>query len=432
MEYTTIVAAGASEMAPLQFIAPYTGVTMARVLPRHRAATRSASTTTSRSKPSRTASSRCCSAARRAARRTRATSSTSTAACSSAPRRWPRSGRRPEGRQTAKPAGAPRDPRSAKHGQARSEGGREGEGRRLRDRRRSRTRAARSPRCPSSRPRPATCRRTSRRTSSRSPTARSSSSPTSSTRAFARPSTSASPSSRVGGNAQIKAMKQVAGTLRLELAQYREMAAFAQFASDLDKATRHSSRAAQRLVEILKQGQYVPMPVEQQVVSIYAATNGYVDELRGRRRASATRSELYSFVKGEHPAHPRDDPRRRRRSTRTLEKKLRRRAREVRRRSSTTREEVGASRREEPAMPSLKAIRKRIGSVKNTQKITRAMKMVAAARLQRAQQRILQLRPYALKTLEVLSARWPRAPATTRTCTRSSRGASRRTCCSSS
>src|SRR5690606_7128454 len=85
--------------------------------------------------------------------------------------------------------------------------------------------------------------------------------------------------SRVGGNAQIGAMKKVAGTLRLDLAQYREMAAFAQFASDLDKATQQQLSRGQRLVEILKQGQYVPMPVELQVAAIYAATKGWVDEI---------------------------------------------------------------------------------------------------------------------------------------------------------
>lgn len=84
--------------------------------------------------------------------------------------------------------------------------------------------------------------------------------------------------SRVGGNAQIKAMKQVAGTLRLELAQYRELAAFSQFGSDLDAATQRQLNRGARLVEVLKQGQYVPMPVERQVVQIYAAINGYLDE----------------------------------------------------------------------------------------------------------------------------------------------------------
>jgi len=84
--------------------------------------------------------------------------------------------------------------------------------------------------------------------------------------------------SRVGGNAQIKAMKQVAGTLRLDLAQYRAMAAFAQFASDLDKATQQQLARGERMVELLKQGQYLPQPVEEQVLIIYAGTHGYVDE----------------------------------------------------------------------------------------------------------------------------------------------------------
>jgi F-type H+-transporting ATPase subunit alpha len=85
--------------------------------------------------------------------------------------------------------------------------------------------------------------------------------------------------SRVGGSAQIKAMKQVAGTLRLDLAQYRELAAFAQFGSDLDKATLAQLNRGQRMVELLKQDQYVPMPVEQQIFVIFAGTNGYVDDV---------------------------------------------------------------------------------------------------------------------------------------------------------
>jgi len=85
--------------------------------------------------------------------------------------------------------------------------------------------------------------------------------------------------SRVGGSAQIKAMRQVAGTLRLDLAQYRELAAFAQFGSDLDKATQAQLNRGKRLVEILKQPQYSPMPVEQQVTVIWAAINGYVDDV---------------------------------------------------------------------------------------------------------------------------------------------------------
>ncbi len=85
--------------------------------------------------------------------------------------------------------------------------------------------------------------------------------------------------SRVGGNAQIKAMKQVAGRLRLDLAQYRELEAFSAFASDLDQATRKQLDRGARIVEVLKQPQYRPMPVEQQVAIIYAVTNGFLDDI---------------------------------------------------------------------------------------------------------------------------------------------------------
>ena len=85
--------------------------------------------------------------------------------------------------------------------------------------------------------------------------------------------------SRVGSAAQMKAMKQVSGSLKLELAQYREVAAFAQFGSDLDAATQYLLNRGARLTEVLKQGQFVPMPIEQQVVVIYAATKGYLDKV---------------------------------------------------------------------------------------------------------------------------------------------------------
>lgn len=85
--------------------------------------------------------------------------------------------------------------------------------------------------------------------------------------------------SRVGGSAQIKAMKQVAGSLRLDLAQYRELAAFAQFGSDLDKATKAMLERGQRLTELLKQPQYAPLPVEEQVMTIYAGVKGYLDTI---------------------------------------------------------------------------------------------------------------------------------------------------------
>jgi len=85
--------------------------------------------------------------------------------------------------------------------------------------------------------------------------------------------------SRVGGNAQIKAMRQVAGTLKLELAQYRELAAFAQFGSDLDKATQAQLARGQRLVEVLKQGQYEPLPFSKQILIIFAGTGGFLDDV---------------------------------------------------------------------------------------------------------------------------------------------------------
>ena len=96
--------------------------------------------------------------------------------------------------------------------------------------------------------------------------------------------------SRVGGSAQTKAMKKVAGTLRLDLAQYREMAAFAQFASDLDKATQQLLARGQRLTELLKQAQYKPMATEHQVLIIYAGTKGYVDHLPMARLAAYERT----------------------------------------------------------------------------------------------------------------------------------------------
>lgn len=106
--------------------------------------------------------------------------------------------------------------------------------------------------------------------------------------------------SRVGGNAQIKAMKKVAGRLRLELAQYRELEAFAKFGSDLDKATQQQLRRGSRLVQLLKQGQYVPMPVEKQVVSMFAGTNGYLDEIP-LEDVEAYERQLHEYIEMKYP-----------------------------------------------------------------------------------------------------------------------------------
>ena len=101
--------------------------------------------------------------------------------------------------------------------------------------------------------------------------------------------------SRVGGNAQTKAMKKIAGTLRLELAQYRALAAFAQFGSDLDKASRQQLHRGERLAEILKQKQYEPLPVEKQILIIYAGTNGFLDSLEVSQ-CRQFENELYAYL----------------------------------------------------------------------------------------------------------------------------------------
>jgi F-type H+-transporting ATPase subunit alpha len=106
--------------------------------------------------------------------------------------------------------------------------------------------------------------------------------------------------SRVGGSAQVKAMRQVAGSLRLDLAQYRELAAFAQFGSDLDKATQAQLNRGARLTEVLKQPQYQPLPVEKQVLVIFAGGNGFLDDIPVSE-VQRYEQELYRFVDARHP-----------------------------------------------------------------------------------------------------------------------------------
>ena len=107
--------------------------------------------------------------------------------------------------------------------------------------------------------------------------------------------------SRVGGSAQVKAMRQVAGSLRLDLAQYRELAAFAQFGSDLDKATQSQLNRGARLVEVLKQPQYRPLAVEKQVLIVYAGNNGYLDALE-KADVGRYEDELFRFIEARKPA----------------------------------------------------------------------------------------------------------------------------------
>jgi len=107
--------------------------------------------------------------------------------------------------------------------------------------------------------------------------------------------------SRVGSAAQIKAMKQIAPSIKLELAQYREVAAFAQFGSDLDASTQAQLNRGEKLVEMLKQKQYVPIAAEEQVVILYAATRGYIDKLQ-TSSLDKFEKKLLDHMKGKHQA----------------------------------------------------------------------------------------------------------------------------------
>ena len=105
--------------------------------------------------------------------------------------------------------------------------------------------------------------------------------------------------SRVGGNAQTKAMKSIAGGMRLDLAQYRELAAFAQFGSDLDKASQQQLNRGKHLVEILKQNQYQPLPLEKQILIIWAGAKGYLDDI-AVELCRKFEAELYRFAENAH------------------------------------------------------------------------------------------------------------------------------------
>jgi F-type H+-transporting ATPase subunit alpha len=106
--------------------------------------------------------------------------------------------------------------------------------------------------------------------------------------------------SRVGGNAQIKAMKQMAGRLRLDMSQYRELAAFAQFGSDLDKATQAQLGRGERMLRLLRQPQYQPMPVEEQICAIFAGTSGALDDV-AVEDVSRFEKELLDYLRSQRP-----------------------------------------------------------------------------------------------------------------------------------
>ena len=271
--------------------------------------------------------------------------------------------------------------------------------------------------------------------------------------------------SRVGSAAQTKAMKTVAAPLKLDLAQYRSLAAFAQFASDLDKATRDQLTRGEKLSEITKQPQYQPLPVEKQVAILYAATHGKLDDVP-TPRVREFESQFYRFLETERPdilkeladknalsdelaekldeaierfrvdafgldpvkaapsakpasppeasistspAPPAEpaasdaaEPRARQTRRLTWPSAAPRKAptRTVRRSAQRAR---SPRRPQDSSMASQRDIRRRIGSVKNIKQITRAMQFVAASKLKRAQDATLAARPYSEKLDEVLA-----------------------------
>ncbi len=195
--------------------------------------------------------------------------------------------------------------------------------------------------------------------------------------------------SRVGSSAQTKAMKKVAGKIKGELAQYREMAAFAQFGSDLDATTQRLLARGSRLTELLKQPQFSPLKMEEQVVVIYAGVNGYLDAIPVNR-VRAFEDGLLSLVRTKN-TDILEDVRKTGDLTSATDRKLKTAvdgfAKSVRVRT------VRAARTR--LNGSLKDMRVRIASTKATQKITKAMQMVAASKLRRAQAAAEAARPYA-------------------------------------
>ncbi len=191
-------------------------------------------------------------------------------------------------------------------------------------------------------------------------------------------------------------MKSIAGSLRLDLAQYRALAAFAQFGSDLDKASLAQLNRGKHLVEILKQGQYQPLPVEKQIADHLRRHQG----LPGRSAGGA----VPQVRRGAVPLRRQRPPRhagRRSATKKALDDALRGKvtARDRGIQGALRGGAAGGSKR----MPSLIDIRRRIRSVKNTQQITKAMKMVSAAKLRRAQDRVIAARPYAALLRKVLA-----------------------------
>ena len=201
--------------------------------------------------------------------------------------------------------------------------------------------------------------------------------------------------SRVGSSAQTKAMKKVAGRLRLDLAQYRELEAFAQFGSELDQATQQALNRGEKMVATLNQPQYQPWPIEEQVAALYAGVNGYLDDIPTEdvpRFQDELREQLRTTASSTRRSATSEDL-----SDETTEKlnKAIEHFKGIFNPSTRRRRRIANG-----VGPGPQAA---LRSISNTRKLTRAMELVASARLRRAQQRIEAMRPYADRMLELMA-----------------------------
>ena len=188
--------------------------------------------------------------------------------------------------------------------------------------------------------------------------------------------------SRVGGAAQTDIIKKLGGGIRLALAQYRELAAFSQFASDLDEATRKQLERGQRTTEVMKQKQYAPMSVAEMALSIYAVNNGYMDKV-DLKKIVAFEAALQAFAHTNYKSMLDGIN-----ATAEVLQGERGAAEEVHRGLHRHGHLLATAAPKLTAMPGTKEIRTKIASVKSTQKITKAMQMVATSKMRRAQERM--------------------------------------------
>ena len=198
--------------------------------------------------------------------------------------------------------------------------------------------------------------------------------------------------SRVGGSAQVKSMKKLSGTLKLDLAQYRELEAFAKFGSDLDPATQAQLRRGERTAELLKQDVYQPLPVEQEIVLLKVNDAGLLDKLPVSS-IGEFQTQYLETVNAKYSNEMADLA-----NSGILSDEF---GNKVIESANNVIDQLIAT-EDGKSMANLRDIRNRIGSVNNTQQITKAMKMVAAAKLRKAQEQMVQTRPYAAKIQDIV------------------------------